>query len=188
MQRHELERFLSRNADVVAKDLIGCTLMYEYGGSHVGGIIVETEAYDQQDPASHTFHGRTKRNDAMFGPPGNLYIYFIYGMHFCMNIVTGDHDGEAVLLRALEPTMGIDLMMLRRQQSNIRALCSGPAKLVQALGVPATANNTHLREAGFDLLRPVSLPIVTTGTRIGITKSADTARNFRLAHSPFVST
>jgi len=126
------EDFLSGSAPEVAKNLLGCVL--RNGGT--AGIIVETEAYSQDDAASHSFRGLTKRNSPMFGAPGTIYVYFTYGMHNCFNIVTNEEGiGEAVLIRALEPIEGAEIMKKRRGTENIRELCSGPARLVQALGI-----------------------------------------------------
>jgi DNA-3-methyladenine glycosylase len=129
--------FYERPVLRVARDLIGCTLLFD----GVGGRIVETEAYREDDSASHSHRGRTARNAVMFGPPGRLYVYFTYGMHFCANLVCGpEGQGAAVLLRALEPRHGLDRMRRRRGTDDERALCSGPAKLSQALGIGRAQN------------------------------------------------
>ncbi len=140
------------------------------------GRITEVEAYRQDDPASHTFGGRTKRNDVMFGPPGYLYVYFTYGMHFCANVVTGAVDeGAAVLLRAVEPVAGIDLMLERRNGRH-RALADGPAKLCQAFGIDGAHNGVDLVTGDGpglfdDGTPPPDHPRV--GPRIGISKAID---------------
>jgi DNA-3-methyladenine glycosylase len=129
--------FYDRPALKVARDLIGCTLLFH----GVGGRIVETEAYASTDPCSHSFRGRTARNAVMFGPPGHLYVYFTYGMHFCCNLVCeAEGRGAAVLLRALEPARGVDLMAERRGGAPAKLLCSGPARLTQALAIGRDQN------------------------------------------------
>jgi DNA-3-methyladenine glycosylase len=124
----------------LAQALIGCTLLHD----GVGGVIVETEAYHAGDPASHSFAGETARNRAMWGPPGRAYVYHIYGIHWCLNVVGGAEPGAAVLLRALEPTHGFDRMYVRRGTADPRRLCSGPGKLCQALGVTGAENGLPL--------------------------------------------
>jgi DNA-3-methyladenine glycosylase len=165
--------------------LIGATLLVD----GVGGRIVETEAYDMTDPASHSFGGPGRRNAVMFGPPGHAYIYRIYGLHWCLNAVAGE-AGSAVLIRALEPLHGIEKMAQRRGVSNARLLCSGPGRLCQALGIDGTMNGAPLDEAPFQLLArnddDVDLPI-STGRRIGIRVGIDTPWRFGLRNSPFLS-
>lgn len=129
--------FFGRPVVEVAHDLLGCTFLY--GG--VGGRVVEVEAYRNDDPASHTYRGRTPRNAVMFGPPGRLYVYFTMGLHFCVNVVCqGEGEAAAILLRALEPTVGLETMRARRGLTAPRQLCSGPAKLTQALGITRRDN------------------------------------------------
>ena len=146
------------------------------------------EAYDQEDPASHAFRGRTARNAAMFGPPGHAYVYRSYGVHWCLNLVC-DEPGraEAVLVRALEPTRGLDTMRARRGVEPARALCSGPGKLCQALGVTREHDGLPLDEPPFELRARETTPDVVTGPRVGITRAADRDWRYALAGSPFLS-
>lgn len=167
----------------LAPALIGCTLLVD----RVGGIIVETEAYHAGDPAAHSFAGRTPRNRAMWGPSGHAYLYRIYGLHWCLNIVGGEEPGAAVLLRALEPTHGLDTMRARRGVEDIRQLCSGPGKLAQALDLTGALDGHPLDFAPFALLPRDTEPPIATGTRIGITKAADQPWRFGLAGSRFLS-
>jgi DNA-3-methyladenine glycosylase len=168
----------------VAPDLIGVTLLVD----GVGGRIVEVEAYDQEDPASHAFRGETLRNKAMFGPPGHAYVYRSYGIHWCLNLVC-DEPGraEAVLVRALEPTHGLDAMRARRGMEVERTLCSGPGKLCQALGVTREHYGLPLDEAPFELLARDRKPEIATGPRIGLTQGADLSWRYGLAGSPYLS-
>jgi len=173
--------FFSRPAPDVARELIGVNLLVD----GVGGPLVEVEAYDQTDPASHSFNGPTPRNAAMFGPPGHAYIYKIYGIHWCLNFVC--QPGSAVLIRALEPMHGVDLMQERRGGVADRQLCSGPGKLCQALGVTIAHNSLPLDAAPFALLPPDQSHDVAAGPRIGITKGVETPWRFARRGSPFVS-
>ncbi len=173
--------FFDRPALAVAPDLIGATLTVD----GVGGTIVETEAYDRDDPASHSFGGPTKRNAAMFGPPGHAYVYFIYGVHWCLNAVC--EPGSAVLIRALEPTAGLDVMAARRSQTAPRALCSGPGKLAQALAVGPAQNGLPLDAPPFELRPQGDAADVVVGPRIGITRGVEAPWRFGLAGSAFLS-
>jgi DNA-3-methyladenine glycosylase len=155
------------------------------------GRIVEAEAYQEDDPASHSFRGLTPRTEVMFGPPGHLYVYFTYGMHFCMNVVTGrDGEGSAVLLRAVEPIEGIELMRRHRAARDDRLLCSGPGRLAQAFGIGRAQNGIDL-VSGDEMFiatgKPVLRSLIGEGPRIGIRSATD--RPWRLFEngSPFVS-
>ena len=162
--------------------MIGWTLTY----NGVGGRIVETEAYHHEDPASHSFSGPTPRNEVMFGPPGVLYVYRSYGIHWCLNLVCGDGPGSAVLLRALEPIEGLFEMSERRGTHDPRLLCSGPGRLGQALAVTRAQNGLRLDEPPFELI-PGDPVDVVVGPRIGITKAVDVPWRFGERGSRFLS-
>jgi DNA-3-methyladenine glycosylase len=176
--------FFARSVHEVAPDLIGVTLLVD----GVGGRIVEVEAYDQEDPASHGYRGRTPRNEAMFGPPGHAYVYRSYGIHWCLNLVCGEEGtAEAVLVRALEPTAGIDEQRGRRGVEDVRALCSGPGKLCQALGITREHDGLPLDADPFRLDARDEVPEIVTGPRIGITRATELSWRYALAASPYVS-
>jgi len=176
--------FFARSVHEVAPDLIGVTLLVD----GVGGPIVEVEAYDQEDPASHAFRGPTARNAVMFGPPGFTYVYRSYGIHWCLNFVC-DVDGraEAALIRALAPEHGLEEMRTRRAAVADRALCSGPGKLCQALGVTREHNGLALDEPPFALIDRDGTPAIVTGPRIGITRAVEQSWRYGLEGSPFLS-
>lgn len=151
----------------------------------VGGRIVETEAYDPEDPASHSFSGPTERNAVMFGPPGRVYVYRSYGVHWCMNVVCAG-PASAVLIRAIEPTQGLDVMIARRGVESSRLLCSGPGRLCQALGVTRAQNGARIDRAPFALV-PGPPSEVIAGPRIGITKAVDVPWRFGEQGSQYLS-
>lgn len=167
----------------LSRALVGCELLVD----GVGGVIVETEAYEATDPASHSFVGPTARNRAMFGPVGHAYVYRIYGMHWCLNVVGGGARGSAALIRALEPTRGLGRMAERRGTADPRSLCSGPGKLAQALGVTDALDGLPLDAPPFALLPRRAEPAIVTGPRIGITKAAERPWRFGLAGSASLS-
>jgi DNA-3-methyladenine glycosylase len=176
--------FFARSVHEVAPDLIGVTLLVD----GVGGPIIEVEAYDQEDPASHAFRGRTARNAVMFGPPGYAYVYRSYGVHWCINFVC-DVAGraEAALIRALAPEHGIEQMRARRGLHADRALCSGPGKLCQALGITREQDGLPLDAPPFELIEREGTPPIVTGPRIGITRAVEHSWRYGLAGSPFLS-
>jgi DNA-3-methyladenine glycosylase len=176
--------FFARSVHEVAPDLIGVTLLVD----SVGGRIVEVEAYDQEDPASHAFRGRTARNVSMFGPPGYAYVYRSYGIHWCLNLVCAEEGNpEAVLIRALEPSDGIPVQQRRRGTDDLRSLCSGPGKLCQALGITGEHDGLPLDAPPFRLEERTEIPEIATGPRVGITRATELSWRYGLAGSPFLS-
>jgi DNA-3-methyladenine glycosylase len=170
----------------VARDLVGWTVRH----GETAGVIVETEAYHQDEPACHAHVGVTPRTATLFGPPGIAYVYRSYGIHALLNVVCEPEDvGAAVLIRALEPSDGIELMRLRRRVERPEDLCSGPGKLTQALGIELALNGSDLLGGGPIALEPpaVGLPILVEGPRIGITKAAELPWRFCAAGSRSVS-
>jgi DNA-3-methyladenine glycosylase len=179
--------FFDRSVHTVAPELIGCTLLFE----GVGGVIVETEAYEREDPASHSYVGLTERTKVMFGPPGRAYVYLSYGIHSLLNFVCEPEDeAAAVLIRALEPTTEIETMRARRGKARSDLdLCSGPGKLTEALGVTLAQNAARLDREPFLLLPPEGdPPLVVTSPRVGITKAVEKPWRFSAAGSKYVST
>ncbi len=177
--------FFARSVHTVARDLIGCRLFFD----GVGGKIVETESYERDDPACHAYVGLTDRTETLFGPPGRAYVYLSYGIHSLLNAVA-EPDGEAaaVLIRALEPSLGLETMRERRGERPDVELCSGPGKLTEALGVGLEHNGADLAADPFLLLPPEgNAPAVVTGPRIGITKAVERPWRFCAAGSRFVS-
>jgi DNA-3-methyladenine glycosylase len=176
--------FFGRSVHEVAPDLIGATLLVD----GVGGIIVELEAYHHTDPAAHSFRGPTPRNRVMFGPPGFLYVYRSYGIHWCVNFVCEkEGSASAVLIRALEPTHGIAVMRRRRKLHDERSLCSGPGKLTEALGITDKHNGLALDAAPIALHARIGKVDVATGLRIGITKAVELPWRYGLKGSRFLS-
>ena len=176
---------------MVARDILGKLLIRRLDEGTVIGRIVEAEAYQEDDPASHSFRGLTPRTRVMFGAPGHLYVYFTYGMHFCMNVVTGrDEEGSAVLLRAAEPLEGVELMRKHRGVAADRLLCSGPARLTQAFRIGRDHNGVDL-VASEDLFlsegRPIPSSRVGQGPRIGIRSATDRPWRFHEIGNPHVS-
>lgn len=173
--------FFDRPVAEVARDLIGVLLCVD----EVGGVIVETEAYHHTDPASHSFRGPTPRNASMFGGPGHAYVYRSYGIHWCFN--TTCQPGSGVLIRALEPTTGVDAMKARRGTGVPKLLCSGPGRVCQALGITASLDGAALGGPPFRLERHSVPARVAAGPRIGITKGVDVPWRFCKAGSGFLS-
>ena len=174
----------TQNAPVVARRLIGSLLLVD----GVGGVIVETEAYDETEAASHAFRGITARTAVLFGSPGHAYVYLSYGVHWCLNFVCREAGhGAGVLIRALQPTAGIAQMGARRHQENPRLLCAGPGRLCQALAVNGDLNGRRIDRAPFRISPPPVQPEVVVGTRIGITKAAAKAWRYGLKGSAYLS-
>ena len=172
------------DAPAVAQALIGAVLLVD----GVGGRIVETEAYDREDPASHSHSGPTPRNRAMFGPPGRAYVYRSYGIHWCLNFVCREEGhGAGVLIRAIEPLEGIPVMCERRGLHDLRLLCAGPGRVGQALAIVHDYNGHRLDLKPFEVLASDRHHDVVVGPRIGISKAADVPWRFGLAGSPFLS-
>jgi len=182
------QSFFTQDAVSLAEALLGCELVHTNDGNTTAGIIVETEAYRQDDEASHSFRGQTPRNAVMFGPGGYAYVYFTYGMHYCFNIVAGQKGfAEAVLIRALQPTQGIEVMEQRRHTTDPHNLCSGPAKLAQAMrlgpdqyGASLTMPLLHIRDRKL-------APSMLTGPRIGIKHAVDQPWRFWVAENPYIT-
>jgi DNA-3-methyladenine glycosylase len=176
--------FFARSVHEIAPDLIGATLLVD----GVGGIIVEVEAYHHTEPAAHSFRGPTPRNMVMFGPPGFAYVYRSYGIHWCVNFVCEkEGSASAVLIRALQPTRGIPAMRRRRGLHDERALCSGPGKLCEALGITDKHNGLALDAPPIALHARVGKPDVVSGLRIGITKAVELPWRYGLKGSRFLS-
>lgn len=173
-----------RPSEEMARLLIGATLLVD----DIGGRIVETEAYDRTDPASHSFAGPTPRNQSMFGPPGRAYVYRSYGIHWCINFVCREEGhGAGVLIRAIEPQYGIEQMQRRRGLDDVRLLCSGPGRVGQALGITHDLNGKRLDQPPFRVLAGPDSPDIVAGPRIGISKAMEVHWRFGLAGSRFLS-
>jgi DNA-3-methyladenine glycosylase len=188
--RDDLVKQLSMPAELAAPRLLGCRLVRRVDGRLLSGRIVETEAYSQDDVASHSYRGQTPRTKVMFGPAGHLYVYFTYGMHYCCNVVTGpDGHGSAVLIRALEPLEGQEIMSDNRYGRGGETLTNGPAKLCQALQIGKSFNGHDLHEEPLKLI--LEPPVAQTGivqtTRIGISRGQDVPWRFYIRGNPYVS-
>jgi DNA-3-methyladenine glycosylase len=176
--------FFARDVHRVARDLIGATLLVD----GVGGKIVEVEAYHHEDPAAHGYRGRTERNATMFGPPGRAYVYRSYGIHWCMNFVCAEvGEADAVLLRAVEPTHGLDAMRARRGVDDERLLAAGPGRACQALGVTREHDGLPLDRPPFALHAREDEPEIVTGPRVGISKAVELPWRYGLAGSRYLS-
>jgi DNA-3-methyladenine glycosylase len=179
--------FFDRSVHEVARELIGCELVVD----GVGGVIVETESYERDDPACHAYVGLTPRTSTLFGPPARAYVYLSYGIHSLLNAVCEpEGSAAAVLIRALEPTRGVELMQARRGRAELRELCSGPGKLTDALAIGLDHNGARLDRPPFELLErsPAWGGVeVATGPRVGITKATELPWRFCAAGSPFLS-
>jgi DNA-3-methyladenine glycosylase len=176
--------FFDRSVHAVAPELIGATLLF----NEVGGVIVEVEAYHHTDPAAHSYNGETERNAVMFGPAGYVYVYRSYGIHWCVNFVCeGAGSASAVLIRALQPTVGLAAMRRRRGVSDERLLCSGPGRLTAALGITRKHNGLALDKAPFALFAPTAPVEIVIGTRIGLTKAVDLPWRYGLRGSRYLS-
>jgi DNA-3-methyladenine glycosylase len=177
------EDFIGRSEDV-GRLLIGAVLLVD----GIGGRIVETEAYDREDPASHSHGGPTARNESMFGPPGRAYVYRSYGIHWCLNFVCREQGhGAGVLIRALEPLQGIDIMRARRGVQDLRLLCSGPGRVGQALGITKELDGCRLDRSPFQVLAAAEPARLIAGPRIGISKAMEVHWRFGLSGSRFLS-
>jgi DNA-3-methyladenine glycosylase len=176
--------FFARSVHKVAPDLIGATFLV----NGVGGIIVEVEAYDQTDPAAHSFRGPTPRNAVMFGPPGYTYVYLSYGLNWCVNFVCQAAGSAAgVLLRAIEPTHGLAAMRRRRGVTDAKALCSGPGKLVEALAITKALSELPIDRSPIALHARSGGAEIATGVRIGLTKAVDLPWRYGLKGSKYLS-
>lgn len=181
--------YLGKPASVVAPLLLGCILEREINGKILRARIVETEAYDQTDAASHSYKGRTPRTDIMFGKPGRLYVYFTYGMHYCCNVVTDNEGvGSAVLIRAVEPLEGEERMQALRTRGG-RELTNGPAKLCQALAIDKRLNGHDLTTSPLKLIitKPLDPRSITQTKRVGITQAKDVPWRFYITNNDYVS-
>jgi DNA-3-methyladenine glycosylase len=176
--------FFLQDVAMAARALIGMTFCID----GVGGVIVETEAYAQDDAASHAYTRQTARNAAMFGPPGQAYVYRSYGLHWCLNLVCAEAGrADAVLIRALEPLYGLEVMAERRGLTDVRRLCAGPGRLGQALGVTRALDGAPLDRPPFTFSGASRQHGVVVGPRVGITRAVETPWRFGLAGSPYLS-
>jgi DNA-3-methyladenine glycosylase len=188
------ENFYAQDTLTLSRALLGTYLVHNSPEGRTVGKIVETEAYLAGDPACHAYRRQTKRNAVMFGPHGHAYVYQIYGLHFCINVVTAAVGvGEAVLIRALEPAEGVELMQYRRNTPVLKNLCKGPGRLVQAMGITREMNGMALFNETLHILPANAYPDnnspfdITVTTRIGITQGTDLPYRFYVSGNPFVS-
>jgi DNA-3-methyladenine glycosylase len=182
--------FLKQPAYVVAPQLLGCELVRTINNKVMRVKIIEVEAYDETDIASHSYKGKTMRTKVMFGKPGHLYVYFTYGMHYCCNIVTGKKGhGAAVLLRGVEPLQGVDLMKENRRSKSKYELTNGPAKLCQALQIDNQLNGHDLANLPLQLVinKPLNIDNITQTTRIGLSKGKEANWRFYITNNKYVS-
>jgi len=178
------KEFFARSVHDVAEELIGATFLFD----RIGGKIVELEAYHHEDPAAHGYRGRTPRNATMFGPPGHAYVYRSYGIHWCVNFVCeAEGVADAVLIRALEPTHGLDEMRLRRGLDDERLLCAGPGRLCQALAITSEHDGLPLDRPPFRLEPRTEPAKLVRGPRIGISRAAELPWRYGLAGSRYLS-
>jgi DNA-3-methyladenine glycosylase len=187
--KHDTFSWLNTSAEEAAQRLLGCELVCEVDGSTVRVRVVETEAYDETDEASHAFGGRRKRNATMFQSAGHLYVYFTYGMHYCCNIVCGeDGFGSGVLIRAVEPLEGLDILEARRGVTGV-TVTNGPAKTCAALGIDLHLNGHDLSAAPVRLIKlpPLSKDLIVAAKRVGISKEVHALRRFYIAGNSYVS-
>jgi DNA-3-methyladenine glycosylase len=176
--------YFARSAHELGPELLGATLLVD----GVGGVLVELEIYDQSDPASHSYRGRTERNASMFGPPGHAYVYRSYGVHWCLNIVCSPPgEASALLVRALEPTHDVERMIARRGSSDPRKLCSGPGKVCQALAVGGDSDGLPLDVPPFEVIARKLEPEIVCCERVGITRAHERPWRLCVAGSPFLS-
>ena len=184
------KHFFSRDTITTARDLLGCMLIHKSPEGLAGGYIVETEAYlGQEDPACHSYKGKTKRNEVMFLGAGLVYVYLIYGMYYCLNFTSNSGDKpEAVLIRALEPVTGIETMEKNRNKAKLKELCSGPGKLAQALGIDMGINGTEVGDkiTVYERTNELENNIIAT-TRVGISQAADLPLRFYIKDNQFIS-
>lgn len=185
----DIHEYLSRPASVVAPLLLGCILEREVNGMMLRVRIVETEAYEETDAASHSYKGKTERTNVMFGEAGHLYVYFTYGMHYCCNVVTDKEGvGSAVLIRAVEPLTGSEYMQELRHRDGVE-LTNGPAKLCQALSINKSLNGHDLAQSSLTLIIWPPLPdqLITQTTRIGVSQAKDVPWRFYITGNEYVS-
>ena len=181
--------WLNVSAEEAARRLLGCELIRELNGQEIRVRIVETEAYDQTDEASHTFKGRSMRNEAMFKSAGHLYVYFTYGMHYCSNIVCGEEGvGSGILIRAVEPLNGSEVIEERRKMTGVN-VTNGPGKICQALAIDLSLSGHDLNNSPLRLMRKPKLPTsaITTSSRIGISKAVHELRRFYITGNAYIS-